>query len=282
MEFSGSRAISDTFDILKQRIGPLIGLLMVFFVIQFFAAIVFGVITGIAGMAGSSSELALGSVLISIVSNLVNFYLSSASSAAMMSTASPITKSSFSEAFSSGFRAAPWLLLTMLLMVLGYFVAGLALALVGFGVGAIAGQAAGVLLALVIGLPALIFVGTKLSLITPIVAVDGVHNPIDAIRNSWRMTTGATLKILLILMGFGLVAIVLMLIFVGPALWSIISAARLGQTPDIPSMVGSIGLAFLGVIVLAVLLSVFSAALIAAMHSQLSSDAQGRYGETFS
>lgn len=281
MDFSGSRAISDMVEALKQRYGSMLGLWFTFFLIQMAAALVFGITTGVLGMSGSSGSLTAGTMLISFISNSINVYLNSAGTMSMISAASPITKSPFSEAFGIGLRTALWLVLAYLLMGLALLAVGLVLAAIGFGVGAVAGKAAGIALAVVIGLPLLVYVGIKFSMIPPIIAIDDVRSPVEAISRSWRMTQGAALKIFLVQLAFGAVAIVLMLVFFAPVLVTVASETSAGQTPNFAGMVGSVGWAILGFLVLILIGPSASAALVAAIHSQLSGASGGKIGDTF-
>lgn len=285
MQFSGSRAISDTFQALKDQFGPMLGIWGIFFVIQIALIGLFAMVSG-AGMAMmgdiNSMEALSGGFFVGVfVLYLVYFYLSMASSASLTSAASPLTRSGFSEALGAGFRSGLPLMGVMLLLFVAYFVVALLFGLVVGVIGAVVGQDAAGLLALIIIVPGMAYLVTKVSLVLPVVAVDGERNPITAIRSAWRMSDGATLKMALLYLGFGaVVGILIGLLFV-PMLGSVATAVAAGQEPGFAMMMGSLGYMLVGWAALGVAIALSFASLMAAIHSQLSDRSSDSVGETF-
>jgi hypothetical protein len=281
MNFSGSRALSDTIEILKQRFGPLLGLSLLLLALQFVATLATGIIAGILVVVIGAASSAFIAVIIQILSNLASFYLRSASSAAMMTMASPITRSPLNEALGTGFRRAHWLILMSLTVILCLVILALPFALVFYAIDISGGRTVAVLLVLAAAMPLLMFLGARLALVEPLIAIDGLHDPIKVITSSWRMTEGAALKIFLVLLAFSAAVLVILLLFFAPVIASLITAASSGHAPNFSGMVGRILLAFLGLLVAAIILPILSAALTTSIHAQLSVGARNSISETF-
>ncbi len=99
------------------------------------------------------------------------------------------------EALGTGIKGIPSYLAAQLISALG---AGLA---IGLPIGLIAAVAppAVATLAVVIAIPVIIYFVIKFSLIAPAIAIEGERNPIAAIKRSWLLTKGNSLRILLFL-----------------------------------------------------------------------------------
>lgn len=99
------------------------------------------------------------------------------------------------EALGTGIKSIPSYLAAQLISALG---AGLA---IGLPIGLIAAVAppAVATLAVVIAIPVIIYFVIKFSLIAPAIAIEGERNPIAAIKRSWLLTKGNSLRILLFL-----------------------------------------------------------------------------------
>lgn len=99
------------------------------------------------------------------------------------------------EALGTGIRSIPSYLAAQLIVTLG---AGLAVG-VPLGIVSAAAPGAAVALVLVAALVAMIYLFIKLSLIAPVIAVEGERSPIKAITRSWRLTKGNSVRIALFL-----------------------------------------------------------------------------------
>ncbi|AKM06326.1 glycerophosphoryl diester phosphodiesterase membrane domain-containing protein [Pelagerythrobacter marensis] len=152
-------------------------------------------------------------------------------------------------------------------------VLGLAIVLgvpVGLAAG-VGGAALGVIVGLIAAI-ALIYIMVKVSLVSPEMVLGGTLNPIAALRNSWRLTKGNSLRLFAfyLLLGIG-VAVVAMVIGMVSGLF----VAMLGQN--------TAGLLIGGALngVLAAIWSVLIVCVIAAVYKQLSGPSTEAVSETF-
>jgi hypothetical protein len=171
------------------------------------------------------------------------------------------------EALRIGLRSIPSYLAAQLLSALAV---GLA---VGIPLGIVA--AAGSAIAVVLVGFALVLIGVylfvKFSLIAPVIAIDGVRNPITALSQSWRLTKGNSFRIvafmLLLFFTIGIIAALVSGIF------GLIFSALGPQIADIGTgLVSALVNTFIGVIFLVV---------IAAVHRQLSGQSPEGLAQTF-
>lgn len=124
---------------------------------------------------------------------------------AMLALYTDRTRPTVAEALQLALRGALPVIAAQLLAGIGFTFA----ALIPFGLAALAGSQ--VLAGLVIAacLVALIYMMIRISLVAPVVMVDGERNPIAALKRSWQITRGNTARLLLfyalLLIGFGIV-----------------------------------------------------------------------------
>lgn len=159
------------------------------------------------------------------------------------------------EAIAAGLRGAPSYLGAQLLF-------GLAVGLVGgflIGLGALLSPPLAVLIVLFV-LAAALALAFRLVLVAPIVALEGVRNPVEALRRSWRLTRGNGWRIVaflvLVLILFAIVLAIVMLI-VG----MILAILTSGTTQTVIAALASGTLTAIGL--------VYVAGMLAAMHRQL-------------
>jgi hypothetical protein len=257
----------------KDRFGPLLGLWAIYFAITIALTIVFGIgmaAVGVAGMATmeeSGNPLAMGGGMVVLVVLLYAGYLllTMAQYASLILMASPTGRPAFGDALSSGWRAAPALLLLMVVLILGY----VAIALLFGGAGSALGSAGGTVFALLM-FPVLAWVGCRLALLFAVVAVDGVRNPFTAISRSWRLTDGHAMAIFLA----SLVFMVILVVICGVALLP--SFGMLSSMADPESLAeaggaaaGGMLLLMLGFLVASALLTIGYSAFMAVLHGTL-------------
>lgn len=284
------RVFSISFAMFRQRFWLLLGMWLVFLVIQFAAAIALFVgvmVMGLAGAAGFAAGLddpaALTGLGIGMIAVIVVFYAAYivillAQQAAMVTIASPLEEPSFGGAMVRGFRSALPFFALAVLMLLGYFALALGiLALVG-GSAAAGGSGGGVLAALlpVLFLPVIIYLACRFAVLIPVVAVDQVFNPITALRRSWSVTRGKALAILLALIAFVLVSLVALGLPVA-LLFAATDAAGGG------SGAGTV-LAIIGgllIIPLMIAYTLFASAFTASLHSEVTGGGSDRLEEVF-
>lgn len=266
------QVLADTFGMVKDRFGPLLGLWAVYFAITIALTIVFGIgmaAVGVAGMATmtESNPLAMGGGMVVLVVLLYAGYLllSMAQYASLMLMASPTGRPAFGDALSSGWRAAPALLLLTLVLIVGYVV----LALVVGALGSVFGDAGGTVLALVM-LPVLIWLACRLALLFAVVAVDGVRNPFTAITRSWQLTEGHAWAIFLASLVFIVILVVVCGVALLPSIGMFASMADPGTLAEAPAPgFGGFVLLMLGFFVASVLFTLGYSAFMAVLHGTL-------------
>lgn len=99
------------------------------------------------------------------------------------------------EALRTGIASLPSYLAAQLITVLG---AALAIG-IPVGVMSALGGAAVALLGVVVAFVLIIYVVIKLSLVAPVIAIEGNRNPFTALARSWQLTKGNSLRIVLFL-----------------------------------------------------------------------------------
>lgn len=156
-------------------------------------------------------------------------------------------------------------------LLLGFAVGIAMLAAIGVGMSA-GSRPAGVMLGLLVAVGA-VHALVKTSLVAPVVVIEQVRNPITAIARSWSLTRGNSLRLLtfyaLVLLAF-IVVTMLASIVIG-----IVTAFAMGT--------GGLGAAVAGVVSSAIgaVMVVYFAAIMAAVHQQLSGPSAGAIAETF-
>ena len=278
--FSGSRALSEAFQIMLARIGPLIAVSIIGYIAIFalsgglMASMMPALMSGAVADPAQSPDAILAQYGVGIFLLYVVIYaISFAQQAAACRLCSDRHEASIGGAISAGIKAVPTLFGVAILLLIALFalmlVASLGLA------GIVAGtESPG--LTFVLGLLLLIgfvYIFARLSMILPVVAIDDVRNPITAIGNAWRMTGGNVLRLVLV---FVLVMVVMGVLFM------VLSALTLGSftpgaTPGIGNMIG-FGLLML---VLGLTVGLYFLALVAAIHRQLSDTSVSAVEDTF-
>jgi hypothetical protein len=277
MELSTSGILSRMFEMMKGRFGPLLGIWFVYFAVQIAFSIVFLMVIGASVFAGGAigdpaamAGLGVGMIVLMLVFYLVYLLIYVASYASLTSMASPLHRPAFGDALYAGVRSALPLFGAMLLLLVAYFVVALVIGMIT----GLLGTAGSTLFAIVL-IPALIYIGCRLSIIFPLVAVDGIRNPITAITRSWNMTGGSVLGILGATLVYLLIAVVLFAVVFLPVFGS---AATL---VDPAAAMGTMLFFFVGVVIVGIVVSIMGAALAAAIHGGLSDTSGGRLSETF-
>ena len=217
MDLRISAVLSNMLATVKQRIGPLLGLFAIFIAINLVLGVVmFGLIGGGAFMFGqmeNPAAMGVGFLLAFILFYIVYILVSFAMSAALVHHSSPVLTPSFGESFAMGFKRLPTLVGLVLLLLVAYF----AFVIVGVLVGAVFSQAgdAGAILAFVLLGIVGIWLACRLAIMMPVIVVDGVTNPITAIRRSWALTRGNALRIFLTIVVFVLAVLAVLALVVG-------------------------------------------------------------------
>lgn len=213
MQFSASRAFSDAFQRLGARFGLLVGIWLLFFVaiIGVFAAFGGIVFTMMRQTMGTGSNPLPGMGFSVILIYVLYFLISFAQKIALSRASAARAQDTFLAAIEAGLRGAlPMLGVALIYLVVGIGI-GIVMSLVFAGL-AVATQSAAV--PLVLGIAMLLggfYLFARLSLVLPVIAIDGVRNPIAAIGKAWQLTANNSVKIAL---AWGLVLIAVMVLYV--------------------------------------------------------------------
>jgi ABC-type multidrug transport system fused ATPase/permease subunit len=154
--------------------------------------------------------------------------------------------------------------------------------LIGLGLGLVGGiliggaAAAGVpVLAIVFGLGLLIaaiYIGIRMSLIAPVVAVDRIRNPIEALRRSWELTHGNTGRILLFFVLLGVAFAVVLMVIMAVIGLILTLVAGFEAAKMIAAVISSL---------LTAVMTLYFIAVMASIHRQLSGPSAGAISATF-
>ena len=120
---------------------------------------------------------------------------------------------------------------------------------------------------------------TKLSLTLPVIVVDRVLNPVTALRRSWRLVSGNSLRVFVfyVLLGIGYMVVSMAFFIVLAMLFG--AGQMAGGIPK----AGTGAMVALGLVsgVVATAVSVLFTSIVAAIHRQLAGPSTDAYGETF-
>jgi hypothetical protein len=285
------RVFATAWAMLRQRFWLLVGMFAVFFAIQMVGSMVLGIVVAIMGVAGATAmgagledPAAITGMGIGFIIFMVLFYgaylvLVLAQQAAMVTLASPLEDGSFGTAMGRGFKSAlPFFGITVILGI-AYVVIGGGLAALVAAVG-LGSETVGAFLAvvmLVLFLPVIVYLGCRMAVLIPVVAVDQVFNPIAAIRRSWAVTRGRALGIFLATLAFGVLTLAIIGLPFGLIFGSLLSSE--GE-PGVAA-VGGMLLGFLIFIPLLVVYAMFASAYAAALHSVVTDGGSERLEEVF-
>lgn len=291
MKFSASKALSESFTIFTGRFAAMAPIALVFALVPLAVFMAFFG-TSFAGLQQNQGNPAaamqtvltmLGSFsLVFIIYMLVRTLGVCALCVAASSRQAP----SLGAAISEGLRAMLPMIGVFLLLIVGYVVIAIVLALtIGlsflglFGASAAGGQVpgagsvAGAILVVTMIMVTMFYIFTKLSMIVPVIVVDQERSPVRAISRSWSLTRGASFKIflLLLLMGFGAAIIN-----------GVLNALSGGAMVFAPNSAGTVN--WLQVAIAAISGTVFAMyfiSLIVAIHEQLAGPSVASISDTF-
>lgn len=282
-----SDVLATTMESLRSRGLGLVGIWLGFFVLTIIfgfvaMAAVGGSIFAAAGMGMSGEDfgagMGLGMIGMMFVFYVLYILLYMAQGLAMAHFASPLVDSDIGTSFGTGFRGSLTMLGVVILLGIAYLVIVLLFSILG-AVFAMLGEAAVILYALIL-IPAAIYVMCRICIIMPVVAVDGVRNPVTAIARTWNLTSGKVMAIFLSLLAYIIAAVVvfggLFAAFFG-TMQSYQESVMMGSEPGFGSMIGF----FLSFAVVGLAFAAAGAALVSAIHSKLSDMGTKNLSETF-
>jgi len=290
MEFSIGQVISGTFGMVRQRFGGLIGIFTIYFGLLIVYMIVGSMVIGV-GMMGAIGAMggmettdpanplaAFGALGAGMIVGMVLFYVGyllivMGQNASLCAYATPQRRLLLGDALAVGWRSAPTMLGIMVLMILGYIAAALVFMALAAALASM-GEAGGLIVAL-IGIVGLFYVGARLSVMFPVVAVEGQRNPLTAIARSWTLTRGHVIKIVVLMLVYVLIIAALFLAAFLPVAGTFAGMADGGSAaPAVGGIFATFGL----FLVVMVLVSIIYAAFMSVLHAQLS----GKDGEDYS
>lgn len=270
MQISLSEILSRTAQITGSRLGGLIGMWLAFFAMQMlFILVAFGAFgtslaaLGLAAEGDGMGDMGLGAMgagmmFLLVLFYVIYFYFYAAQAAAMSRLASPLLAPNFGEALTGGFVSGISLTGAFLLLLIGYIV-GIVLFSIAAGVLSLLGAVGGII-AMIAVIGVVLYFACRLSVLAPVVAVDGVRNPVAAIRRAWQMTGGNVLNILLALVVLAVGAVVLFAIPFALFYGSIESLGEGGNPmSEVGSMIGMFALFGVAGVIVAVVSSVMFA-----------------------
>ena len=268
MPFSASRAFSEAFDILKSRFGVLIGTALIFWVGLMVIGMVFGgtMMAGVMASAGTDPDPA--AMFAGMGFSVVLFYLliyavQFAMVIALMRLCSDRHPPSIGDAIGAGVRGVPTMFGAVILLMLVGIAGGMVFGLIFGAISAGLNSGALTVLLAIASLVLMIYLYARLSMLTPVIAIEEERNPIRAISRSWTMTGPAAVKIALVI---GLAAIASCLVILVLVFATMGTAALSGQPPS----PGGVIAFFLGMVAFAVTVGLYFNALFAAIHRQVS------------
>lgn len=270
MPFSASRAFSEAFDILKSRFGVLIGTALIFWVGLMVIGIVFGgaMMGGVMASAATGTDPDPAAMFAGMGFSVVLFYLliyavQFAMVIALMRLCSDRHPPSIGDAIGAGVRGVPTMFGAVILLMLVGIAGGMVFGLIFGAISAGLNSGALTVLLAIASLVLMIYLYARLSMLTPVIAIEEERNPIRAISRSWTMTGPAAVKIALVI---GLAAIASCLVILVLVFATMGTAALSGQPPSPGGMIAF----FLGMVAFAVTVGLYFNALFAAIHRQVS------------
>lgn len=273
------QTISRTFGVIKERLGPLLGLWAVFFAIQLVLFVVMGISLGAsaaAGLAmGNAGALGGGMFVVLLLFYLAYFLVTFAQYAAMTAMASPLQRIGFGDALNAGIRSAPTLLGVFVLFMVGYLAFVLIFGIVG-GVLSMAGSIGAAITVLLV-VPAAIYLLCRISVVNAVAAVDRVGNPVTVLGRSWAMTRGKVLPIFAVLLLFGLAVLLLLGVLIAPFYASVNAAVMSGRPPNFASL----GFLIVAMLPISILIAIGFTALLAVVHGEISGQSDHDMGTVF-
>ena len=159
-----------------------------------------------AGAANSAAQMQMLGTMWSTLGPLLPWFfvislVQAIGHMAMLALLADRARPTVGEALTMAIKALPSMIGVMLLLIVGYLVVGLAIGLViGLVVGVLGFahlQALGFVLAVVAILVVIAFFATRLSMILPVLVMEGVRGPVAVITGSWKLVQGNTRRLFL-------------------------------------------------------------------------------------
>ncbi len=287
-----ARVFSQSWEMIKERWLLLLGMWLAFFVINIVYTMVGGGVIGgsmfalgaaAAGGLGDS-EMLMGGLGIGGVLMLIVFYIGSiviifAQQCAMAALATPLRRTPFGEAIGIGLKAGVTFIAITILLGIAYLVFALAYMLVAVVLSLLGSL--GAILSVLLLIPVLLYFAVRLSVIVPVVAVDGTLNPIKAISRTWSMTSGNALPILAVyavIIGIALILLGLPFFMMFGSLFA--AEAGAGDAAAVAAVGSMIGGFFL-LVPMFLIYSIIAIVINTCLHAQMTDTQTDEVAETF-
>ncbi len=216
-------------------------------------------------LAGRMGTL-LGFGLVAFLFQLVGF-------AALMALMTDRQRPTVREAIGLAVGRLPTLVGSALLFMAAYVMLVVVLSLLSSVLGLLIGTQLMSVLAMLIVVGAMAYLLAKFSLVLPVVMVEGVRNPVVAMRRSWQLTNGNSARIFVFYVLLTLAYLVIM----------VVSSVVIMGVISIATKPGPLSLLLGGVVssLIGAAASLIFTAVLAAVHRQLAGEDTGSVGMTF-
>lgn len=270
MKFESMRAWDEALAMAKANLGVALPLAGVFFAVPSLVVSLFAPRPEIVETMTARQQLdAIAATFqAGLAYSLPAIIVQQAGMLALLTLFTDRSRPTVGEAIGQGFSGLLANLAAMLILGIGFGLAGGVFVMLG----ALSGSAMVVAAMVGIVLGFALAVGVRTSLVAPVIAIERARNPVAALVRSWSLTQGNTWRLLAFYLLLGLAYILLMAATVGVigVLVTLLAGARAGEvtTGVIEALVGALAL-------------VVQAAILAAIHRQLAGPSQESLRSTF-
>lgn len=186
------------------------------------------------------------------------------------------------EAIGNALRCLPTVIGAAVLLMIAYMLIGVVAAVIIGGIAAATGVTALAVVLAIAAAGALFWAVTRLSMLLPVIVIEGVTNPITAITRTWGLTKGNSGRLFLfyflLMLGYLVIGLV-----VGIVLGAILGVGMMAAGGTAASLSGG-ALIAQGIIsgLLGMVVAVLINAILAAIHRQLAGPSTDAISDTFS
>lgn len=278
MQFDSNRAWREATAMANANRDVLLAVAGVFFLLPGFASVLFlsdfqADMMANFGNPAAAERIMAGMTGPVVAFGLVSFLLQSLGYLAMLALLTDKARPTVAQAISGAVKALPTLIGAALLFFGGYLMAVLIFTLFAGAIGAISGLAALAAVLVVVLIAGMVYVMIKLSLILPVIVVEGLRNPMAALLRSWQLTKSNSLRLfvfyLLLTIAYFVLTIVITIVAMAPV------ALIAGQ--------GKVSLVFGGLVsgIIGAAASALLTAIFASIHRQLVGPTPEKLGSNF-
>ena len=278
MKFDSNRAWQDAISAVSANRDVMLPVAGVFFLIPavaqaFFLTDIQAQIMTDMGNPKVLENLTTGQVTSLFGFGLVAFVAQLVGYLALLALLTDRTRPTVGDALKTGLRALPTLIGAALLFFGAYLVASLLFAAIVGGLAAVTGSVAIGAVLTILFLVAIVYSMVKLSMTLPVVVIEGVFSPLAALKRSWQLTRGNSVRL----------ALFYLLLFVAYMALAIVAGMILMGLLSVLSDLKTLNLVLAGVIsgVIAAAASVLFAGVLASAHRQLAGNSPEAIGKTF-